>query len=224
MLSFQGIGATSNKGSGVAIIHKKKNYKKVERLNETEARALFKEIKSLAIEEIHILINNCDFKEEKEILVAHELILNDPDVNAKIYNLIKQDPNLTKVLNTVKMEYIDLFNSMTEEIFSSKALDVEDVFDRLLLTIKNRHRFNSVNKNFILICDSLLPTMIYDYPLDFLKGIVVKNGSLYSHGIVIAKAKNIPVVIGLKHDITKINSLDYVVVDGLTGKVIVLSE
>ncbi len=224
MLSIQGIGATSSKGSGIAVIHKRDILNNQDQLTEIEAKTLFMEIKNLAIEEINSLIENCDFQEEKEILTAHELILNDPDVNAKIYNLLKKENSLTKVLNLVKNEYIEMFHSMPEEIFSSKALDVEDVFDRLLLAKKNQQNILSIKKNFILVCDNLLPTMIYDYPSDLLKGIVVRNGSLYSHGIIIAKARNIPVVIGLRNDVRKINNKDYLIVDGFTGKVIILSE
>ncbi len=224
MLSIQGIGATNSKASGIAVIHQKSILNTKDNLTELEAKTLFSEIKKLAIEEINMLIDNCDFQEEKEILAAHELILNDPEVNAKIYNLLKQEISLTTVLKNVKTEYMEMFNSMSEEIFSSKALDVEDVFDRLLLSIKNQKTILSVNKNFILVCDNLLPTMIYDYPSDYLKGIVVRNGSLYSHGIIIAKARNIPVVIGLRNDFGKIKSQDYLIVDGFTGKVIILSE
>lgn len=224
MLSFQGIGATNGKGSGVAIIHKKTSARTHEKFYELEAKELFYEMKELALAEIDSLIEICHNCEEKDILIAHKLILDDPDVNDQIFSEIERGEDLLKAIKTVQSNYFNQFKAMENEVFSSKALDVEDVFDRLINNIKKQEKFKAISKSFVLVCDDLLPTTIYDYPLDHLKAIVVKQGSLFSHGVIIAKSKNIPVVIGLGFDFAKIKAGDYLVVDGLSGKVVLISE
>ncbi|MDT8336455.1 MAG: PEP-utilizing enzyme [Candidatus Izemoplasmatales bacterium] len=224
MLSFQGIGATNGKGSGVAIIHKKPSVRSHEKFYELEAKELFYEMKELALAEIDSLIEICHNCEEKDILIAHKLILDDPDVNDQIFNEIEKGEDIVKAIKTVQSNYFNQFKAMENEVFSSKALDVEDVFERLVNNIKKQVKFKTINKSFVLVCDDLLPTTIYDYPLNHLKAIVVKQGSLFSHGVIIAKSKNIPVVIGLGFDFAKIKTGDYLVVDGLTGKVVLISE
>ena len=224
MLSFQGIGATSGKGSGIAVIHKKTYGKLHEKYYADEAKEIFFEIRELALAEIDSLMELCHECEEKDILIAHKLMLNDIEVSDYIFKEIDQGEDLAKALKNVQGVYFQQFKAMEDEVFSSKALDVEEVFDRLINNIKKQDKFKTINKNFILICDELLPTTIYDYPLEYLKGIVVKKGTFFSHGIIIAKSKQIPVVIGLGFDTVKIQPNDYLVVDGLTGKVVLISE
>ncbi|MGD9761436.1 MAG: PEP-utilizing enzyme [Candidatus Izemoplasmatales bacterium] len=224
MLSFQGIGATSGKGSGIAVIHKKAVGKLHEKYYADEAKEVFFEIRELALAEIDGLMELCHECEEKDILIAHKLMLNDTEVSDYIFKEIDQGEDLIKAIKNVQSVYFQQFEAMENEVFSSKALDVEEVFDRLINNIKKQDKFKAINKNFILICDELLPTMIYDYPLEYLKGIIVKNGTFFSHGVIIAKSKQIPVVIGLGFDIVKIKANDYLVVDGLTGKVVLISE
>lgn len=224
MLSFQGIGATNGKGSGVAIIHKKISGKTHEKFYADEAKDLYNQIKELAIAEIDTLTELCNDNEEEDILCAHRLMLEDPEVNKRVFQEIDNGEDLAKAIKNTQDNYFNQFQEMEDEVFSSKALDVEDVFDRLVNNIKKQRQLKAISKNFILICDELLPTTIYDYPIEYLKGIIVKKGTMFSHGIIIAKSKNIPVVIGLGFDITKINQHDYLVIDGLTGKVVVISE
>lgn len=224
MLSFQGVGATNGKGSGIAVIHKKISGKINETFYGDEAKDLYNQIKELALAEIDTLVEMCNEDEEEDILCAHKMMLEDTEVNKKIYQEIDNGEDLLNAIRIVQEQYYNQFQAMENEVFSSKALDVEDVFNRLLDNIKKQKQLKSINKNFILICDELLPTTIYDYPQDFLKGIIVKKGTMFSHGIIIAKSKNIPVVIGLGFDTAKIMPNDYLVIDGLTGKVVVISE
>ena len=224
MLSFQGIGATQGKGSGIAIIHKKIIGKVNEKFYGDEAKDLYDQIKDLALSEIDTLVELCNDVEEEDILCAHRLMLEDIEVNNKVYQEIDKGEDLLSAIRNVQENYFNQFQSMEDEIFSSKALDVEDVFDRLINNIKKQKQLKNINKNFILICDELLPTTIYDYPMEYLKGIIVKKGTMFSHGIIIAKSKNIPVVIGLGFDAAKIMANDFLVIDGLTGKVVIISE
>ena len=224
MLSFQGVGATSGKGSGIAVIHKKNYGKLHEKFYADEAKDLFFEIKELALSEIEGLCSLCHSDEERDILKAHQLMLSDEEVNKLILQEIESGEDLLKAIKNVQAKYFNQFQAMENEVFSSKALDVEEVFDRLIDNIKKQDKFKAINKNFILICEELLPTTIFDYPLEHLKGIVVKKGTFFSHGVIIAKSKMIPVVIGVGADIAKIRANDYLVVDGTTGKVVVISE
>lgn len=224
MLSFQGIGATQGKGSGIAIIHKKITGKVHEKFYGDEAKDLYDQIKDLALSEIDTLVELCNDSEEEDILCAHRLMLEDIEVNNNVYQEIDKGEDLLSAIKNVQENYFNQFQSMEDEVFSSKALDVEDVFDRLINNIKKQKQLKNINKNFILVCDELLPTTIYDYPIEYLKGIIVKKGTMFSHGIIIAKSKNIPVVIGLGFDAAKIMANDYLVIDGLTGKVVIISE
>lgn len=224
MLSFQGVGATTGKGSGVAVVHKKAMHKSHDKIYGIEAKELFYEIKELAISELEGLYSDCDDCEAKDIFIAHKLILDDPEVNDQIFKCIEEGMELSEAIKYVKTEYFEHFEAMDNEVFSSKALDVEDVFDRLLDKIRKQAKLRIVNKNFVLICDDLLPTTIYDYPLEYLKAILVKKGSMFAHGVIMAKAKQIPVVIGLGSDCKRIKNGDYLVVDGFSGKVVLISE
>ncbi len=224
MLSFQGVGATTGKGSGVAVIHKKAVHNFHDKIYGIEAKELFYEIKEIAIAELESLYSNCEDCETKDIFLAHKLILDDPEVNDQIFKQIEEGLELSEAIKQVQTDYFKQFDSMDSEVFSSKALDIQDVFDRLLEKIKKQSKLKIINKNFVLVCDDLLPTTIYDYPLEYLKAILVKRGSMFAHGVIIAKAKQIPVVIGLGAECRRINNGDYLVVDGFSGKVVLISE
>jgi len=224
MLSLQGVGATTGKGSGIALIYKKTSNKLHEKYYHETAKELLSEIQNQSMAEIDSLISICKCEEEKDILIAHKLMLSDSEVIKSLEKEIDSGEDLLKAIKNVQGNYYNLFKAMDDEVFSSKALDVEEVFQRLIDNIKKQNKIKSINKSFILVCDDLLPTTIYDYPIEYLRGIVVKHGTFFSHGVIIAKSKNIPVVIGLGTDIDKINQGDYLVIDGLSGKVVLISE
>ncbi|MDD4069359.1 MAG: PEP-utilizing enzyme [Candidatus Izemoplasmatales bacterium] len=224
MLSFQGIGATEGKGSGVAIIHKKAHLKSHTKYFGEQAKELFFEARDLAVDEIISLMELCKDSETRDIYYTHQLLLQDPEVEKKLLEELDLNEELFQTIKKLQQFYKEKFEVMENEIFRSKALDIEEVFERLLKQIKKQSTYKSINKNFILVCEDLMPTTIYDYPLEYLKGVVVKKGSLFSHGVIIARSKNIPVVIGLTQDFEKIKPSDYLVVDGLSGKVVLISE
>ncbi|MFA7561056.1 MAG: phosphoenolpyruvate-utilizing N-terminal domain-containing protein [Candidatus Izemoplasmatales bacterium] len=224
MLILQGVGASSGKAGGMALIHKKTIIKTHDKYQGIEAKELFYEIKELSLSEIDSLIELCKDSNETEILSAHQLILNDPEVEKAIFKEIDDDKDLIEAIKLVKENYQNIFLNMDSDIFRTKALDVEDVFERLITNIKKQSKFKTINKNFILVCDELLPTTLYEYPQEYLKGVVIKRGSLFAHGVIIAKAKNLPVVIGLGADINRIDNFDYLVIDGLSGKIVSITE
>ena len=97
MLSFQGVGATNGKGSGIAVIHKKISGKINETFYGDEAKDLYDQIKELALAEIDTLVEMCNEDEEEDILCAHKMMLEHFDVKTVIPDCIKNKTLFSKL-------------------------------------------------------------------------------------------------------------------------------
>ena len=76
--------------------------------------------------------------------------------------------------------------------------------------------------------DKILVTKMTDPGWVFLlveaKGIITEKGSLLSHTAIISRELGIPAVVGVNNVMNKLQSGDYVVLDGDTGKITVDKE
>ncbi|MBQ4283150.1 MAG: phosphoenolpyruvate--protein phosphotransferase [Lachnospira sp.] len=230
---LKGLGVTKKIGIGKAVkltdsgvvIHKT-------RITDTEAEVCkFYKVRDLFIEETENLFKDLsqklDNNEVALIIQSHIAIVNDSQFEEDIKTQIVENKMcLVWAVDVVCSSYIKMFSQIDNEVLSQRALDFEDIRNRLAVIINGNEK-SSDNRitisvpNAVLVVKELHPSMTARMDATELLGIVVENGGETSHAAILAKALGIPTVLGVKGACELIEEGDTVVVDGDSGEVIV---
>lgn len=141
-------------------------------------------------------------EKELEIITAHLMILDDPVYISDIEKYIKE--NRTRAEDSVKVvtgKYISLFNKLENPIYRQKVLDIKDVEKRIIRNLNSKkNEWVDLNGK-ILITEEILPTELLNmYQENIkLKGIIMEYGGETSHLAILAKALEIPTLMGIKN-------------------------
>lgn len=228
MLEIRGIGISGKKASGTAhhFVKMTNQYHSALHIEKDKEEAKLYKILDIAKNEIFCFVETEKVdKNAKEIFESHELFLTDNELIKYILNLLNQGYDLLSALIRTRDDMKTHFLNMESEIFRSKVSDIEDIFDRLIKIETGLHKEISYpDTPFILVCDDILPSMIFELPEENLKGILVRFGSNCSHGAIIARSKHIPVIIRLKNRIDQIKPNQKIVMNGESGAVFILDN
>lgn len=229
VLEIRGIGISGKKGTGSAyrFVRSQNEYHKTNMINIEDEEKRYEEIIKTAKEQINLLYKEAlkDDKDSALIFESHILLADDTEIKAYVKNLLKQGYDLLSALIRTKEDMKAHFLNMESEIFRSKVCDIDDTFDRLIAIEEGKSSdYIFPDKPFILICDNIIPSVIYQVPRDCLKGIIVRFGSNCSHGAILSRTKNIPVIIRLKNRIDSIKDGDKILMNGESGTIFVLDD
>lgn len=223
MIIFSGVGLNKDYAIGKAL-----KYGHNSEIVDSQEKAevfidKFHHIRESAVKQIEDLYNNIvqqNSREEAEIFLSHQLLLKDDVIIQSVENNIKSGLCLIESLKKTMKEYVSMFEAMESEVFSSKSNDIMDIFMRMINIAKGINLpLMEPKDDFILCCENLLPSYLYKFNNEHLKGIVVKNGCSASHSIILAKKKNIPVIINVC-DYEQICNNDRLLINGRTGKIL----
>lgn len=141
-------------------------------------------------------------EKDLEIITAHLMILDDPVYISDIEKYIQK--NRTKAEDSVKIvtdKYISLFNKLENPIYRQKVLDIKDVEKRIIKNLNSKKNEWADLNGKILITEEILPTELLNMCQENikLKGIVMEYGGETSHLAILAKALEIPTLMGIKN-------------------------
>lgn len=139
---------------------------------------------------------------ELEIVTAHMMILDDPVYISDIEKNIKK--NRTKAEDSVKIiteKYALMFRKLNNPAYKQKEMDIKDVGQRIIENLERRAADWKELDGKILITEEIFPTellSIYHQGIN-IKGIVMEYGGETSHLAILAKALEIPTLMGIKN-------------------------
>ena len=153
-----------------------------------------------------------------EIFKAHTMLLKDEEYNARVINNILTDRmNAEWAVSEAGRYFYELFASLDDENVSAKATDIKDVTNKLIRLLTGTDNSPEINEPVILASPYLTPSELIQIKRENLKGIVMLEGSLYSHVVILARTMGIPVVLGtyMPESLTGHEA----VIDGVSGQV-----
>ena len=109
---------------------------------------------------------------------------------------------------------------VNDPILRERLQDLDDLANRLLGILSGGHMRAELPDNAILVCRSIGPTELLNYDRRKLKGLVMEEGSPTMHAAVVAKALDIPVLAQVQGALSRIDSLDLIVLDANAGQII----
>ena len=123
-------------------------------------------------------------------------------------------------LNHVVKKHVRVFEAMEDGYLRERAADVKDLGRRILAHLKLKEAVpRDYPENTILISEELTVSALADVPEGRLRGIVSARGSGNSHVAILARALDVPAVMGV--DNLKVSRLDGtdLIIDGYSGEV-----
>jgi phosphotransferase system enzyme I (PtsI) len=163
-------------------------------------------------------------KEQAAIFAAHLLMLEDPFFIEQITGFLKETAqNAEWVLWETVRDLTQKMTASPDPVFRERAVDISDVSKRLLdklLGIK-KPSLADLDRDIILAAHDLLPSEALTMNKSRVKGIVMDMGGQTSHTAILARAFNIPAVLGLSTITKEVKNGDTLAVDGGSGEVII---
>ena len=155
--------------------------------------------------------------EQASIFDAHLSLLSDAevlaDVKARTSTGISAASAWAESLADVEREWA----SLPDPYLRERAADVHAVSDQVIraLTGEPVRRMTSAG---VLVASDLTPTETAGLDLDLVKGVVLAQGSPTSHAAILARARDIPVVVAAGPGVLDIPEGHTVLLDGGTGE------
>lgn len=162
-------------------------------------------------------------EEHANIFKAHLLLLEDVTLLEEIHNQLEAErKNVEHVLAQLCQRYKRIFGGMDDESFSERTADLMDVIDRI-----NRHLLDCEFPNLrhlkepcILVAHDMSPSDTAIMDLNHVRGIALDSGSMTSHTSILARALEVPAVMGLGDFSVHTASSNEIIIDGTAGLVI----
>lgn len=162
--------------------------------------------------------------ESAGILEAHLMLVDDRAiVEDVIRSLSLHKKNVEAVLRMIADRFIQTLSSVEDAYLRERAADVRDVTRRVLrnLTGASADSLMNVDSPCILVANDIAPSEAATLNREKMLGFVTDLGSPTSHTAIMARAFNMPAVVGL-HDISvRVSRGDSMLIDGNKGTVII---
>ena len=229
-MKIYGVGAAEGIGIGVAKVVREQNVEVVKKTvsdSETEVNNFMRvlDITKAETEEMSQALEKNASAKEAEILFGHIMLMSDPMLVDEIVNRIKGESVCAEyVIEEVCNQYAAVFASMDNELMQQRATDMLDIKTRLIkkiLGIENTD-LSKLPYGSILVAKDLTPSMTAGLNPDNVLGIVTQFGGKTSHSAILARALEIPAVVGLSNLPEDISDDTDILLDGESGEVIIL--
>lgn len=176
------------------------------------------------IHEIQAQVATVVGQESASIFDAHLLVVDDRAfVEEVIRGLSSRHRNVEAVLYEVADRYAAALGRIKDDYLRERAADVRDVTRRILRNLSGRSRSDiaDLDKPCVVIANDLAPSETASLSKEHVTGFATDLGSPTSHTAIMARALNIPAIVGL-HDVSvRVSAGDEVLIDGNKGILII---
>ncbi|MEY2795581.1 MAG: phosphoenolpyruvate--protein phosphotransferase [Planctomycetota bacterium] len=163
-------------------------------------------------------------REAAKIFGFHLGLLQDPSLVGPMREHIRKDRiNAEVAVADAFRKVTEQFRAIGNEVFRQKANDVLDLDRRVLgkLMGENESRLSALDEPVIIVAHELTPSQTAGMDRRKILGIATDLGGRTSHTSIVARAIEIPCVVGCQRVMERAEDGDTVIVDGDTGVVIV---
>jgi phosphotransferase system enzyme I (PtsI) len=163
-------------------------------------------------------------EEEAYIFDAHLLILKDSYLIKQVTQRVKGKlTNVEYAFSQILETFRETFSSMEDSYLKGRAADIKDVGRRVLRNLlgKERETLATLEEEVVVVAHDLSPSDTASMHKEKVIGFATDMGTKTSHTAIMARALEIPAVVGLKNITQEAQALDTLIVDGSHGSVII---
>lgn len=155
-----------------------------------------------------------------DIFKAHLLVLEDVAILDEVKSRISEEKvNAESILDELSKHYAAILSSVDDARFQARTADLLDVMDRLLSNLLDEERphLRELPAPGILLAHDIPPSDTATMDRKHVLGMALDSGSATSHTAILARALEIPAVMGLRHASLLVTQSAQVIVDGNEG-------
>jgi phosphotransferase system enzyme I (PtsP) len=162
-------------------------------------------------------------EQEQALFDVYISILDQEHLGSEVIDEIKKEQiTAESALSIVIKRYIAHFEDIHDPYLQERAVDIKDIGQRLLAVLQSEQNeeYNYIPKT-ILVGEEITASDLAEVPEGYLAGIISGKGSNNSHVAILARAMNIPTVMGVMGLKLEDLSKRALIVDGYNGDIFI---
>ncbi len=174
----------------------------------------------IVITQLEQKINSFHTKDKvsRDILSAHLAILKDPELLNKIKDIINNNKTAECAVSETIRQECEVLHKTKNLLLMERATDLKDIKRQILLAmntkiIQTKHSYDTPS---ILMAHELTPSDMLNLD-DNIVGLISIKGGITSHVAILARAKQIPLLISVHPSVLNLNISSEVVLNGMDG-------
>ena len=224
---LKGVGASAGIGIGKVICIREQNldYSQVQYQGREQEKARLKQAVETLCEKTQRMAEDIRQRvgqKESEILSGQVMMLSDPFMVSQMEDAIQSGSCAEAAVDTVCQMYIEMFSNVEDELMKQRATDIGDIKTRMLRLLLGVESVDmaSLPKGTVLAAKDLTPSMTVGLQKENVSAIITEVGGKTSHSAILARALEIPAVLGIPDALQQLTDGQTAIVDGATGQVL----
>ncbi len=178
-------------------------------------------------EQIDAMMGQAEFvagTDHHEILETYKMFAYDEGWARRINEAIETGLTAEAAVERVQARNRLRLRSIDDPYLKERLSDLDDLANRLLRILSGQLGTAAqmgLNTDAILIARNLGPAELLEYDKRHLKGVVLEEGSLTAHVIIVARAMGVPVLGRVEQLFGQVNEGDELIVDAANGALLV---
>jgi len=160
--------------------------------------------------------------EHREVLEAYRMFANDRGWVRRLEEAIRNGLTAEAAVEKVQSDMRARMLHMTDPYLRERMSDFDDLANRLLKLLLGRGpeaMADSLPRDAIVVARSMGAAELLDYPRERLRGLVLEEGAVTSHVVIVARAIGIPVTGQMVGAVSMSENGDSIIIDGDEGEV-----
>jgi len=189
----------------------------------------FKYAINSAIDELNaikIAVTDDEIRKHTFIIDAHMLILQDTLFHDEVIDTIRAEKiNAEWALDIVVSRFLSGFEKVDDPYLRERGQDIKFIYNRLIrIMIKGKEsaiEMQGIRGKVIIVAHDLSPADTIQLNLNRISGFTTDVGGRTSHTSIVARALEIPAVVGAGNITSLVKNNDNIIIDGDNGIVII---
>ncbi|OHD64840.1 MAG: phosphoenolpyruvate--protein phosphotransferase [Spirochaetes bacterium RBG_13_51_14] len=163
-------------------------------------------------------------KDMADIFMSHIMVLEDPQIEEKVRKtIIEQKRNAEWAINDISLELINSLSSIEDDYLRERIIDISDINKRLISNLQatESSSLQDITEEVIIFASDLTPSETALMNKDHILAFVTDKGARTSHTAIMARALEIPAIVGTINATSLVKNGDSVIVDAVHGRIIV---
>lgn len=163
-------------------------------------------------------------KDLSDIFTSHLMVLEDPLIVEKAKNeIIQKKRNAEWIINDISVDLVNSLNTIEDEYLRERIIDITDIYKRLISNLQQTETrsLSDIKEEVIIFANDLTPSETALMDKKYIMAFVTDHGGRTSHTSIMARALEIPAIVGTLNGTSLAKNGDTVIVDAIHSQVII---
>ncbi|HOT44709.1 MAG TPA: phosphoenolpyruvate--protein phosphotransferase [Spirochaetota bacterium] len=159
-----------------------------------------------------------------DIFTSHIMVLEDPLLEEKYRKtIIEHRRNAEWAINDISLELINSLSSIKDDYLRDRIIDISDISKRIISNLQKTETssLQDITEEVIVFAQDLTPSETALMNKERILAFVTDRGGRTSHTAIMARALEIPAIVGTINATSMVKDGDTVIVDAIHGRIII---